>query len=191
METANADQYHPCPEGRSTDNLALTRGNDAVQAALFASISGLYITGEFSIDLMTLLSLNEALEHLNRPNLVNLATIEDNQPRVRCVTLFPCNGRFWVLTYQSRAKVRQLALNKNVEINFLFIKDKYQGQIRGRGFATEVKNLAIKKTIEEEVSWFKDYWSSAEDPDFCLYDISLKTLLVQYKGEFVTYVIED
>lgn len=139
-----------------------------------------------------MLSLEEVLEHLNnKSNLVNLATIEDNQPRVRCVTLIPYNSNFWVLTYHSRAKVRQLALNKNVEINFLFTKDKYQGQIRGRGFATEVKDLDIKKMFAEKVTWFKDYWTSAEDTDFCLYAISLKKLIVQYKGEFATYDIED
>jgi uncharacterized pyridoxamine 5'-phosphate oxidase family protein len=138
-----------------------------------------------------MLSLDEVLEHLSKPNLVNLATVENNQPRVRCVTLVPCNDSYWVLTYQSRAKVRQLTLNRNVEINLLFVKDKYQGQIRGRGFATEVKDMDIKKTIKEEVSWFKDYWSSAGDPDFCLYDISLEKLIVQYKGEFVTHEIGD
>jgi len=136
-----------------------------------------------------MLSLDEVMEKLDKSVLVNLATIEDNQPRVRCVTLVPYNDKLWLLTYHSRSKKSQLALNKNIEFNFLFAKDKYQGQIRGRGFATEVNDLNTKELLAAEITWFKDNWSSAGDPDFCLYSISLKEVIVQYKREFMTYEI--
>ena len=115
---------------------------------------------------------------------VFLATASGKKPRVRPVTLIYFNDRFWVTTGTNSAKIKQIKENQNIEFCMLFKEGEYNGYIRGRGLANIIEDSETKKMIAESTSFFKNYWKSADDPNYALLEIVVKEIEYLKPGEF-------
>jgi len=77
----------------------------------------------------------EVLNHFKDYQIVYLATAEENQPRVRPVTLLYLDKKFWITTGTDNAKVKQIRTNPQMEFCLLIDEQKKQGYIRDSGMA--------------------------------------------------------
>lgn len=115
---------------------------------------------------------------------VFLATASGKKPRVRPVTLIYSNDRFWVTTGTNSAKIKQIKENQNIEFCLLFKEGEYNGYIRGRGLANIIEDSETKKMIAESTPFFKNYWKSADDPNYAVLEIVIKEIEYLKPGEF-------
>ena len=111
-------------------------------------------------------SLPTAEQVLSGETRAFLATIEDNQPRLRPITVVNSQGNLYILT--GTRKVQQIRVNSNVELVSLVRHGDNAGYIRLTGSAIIVEDDAIRKRLAEEVSFFGTYWSESDDRDYTL-----------------------
>ena len=102
---------------------------------------------------------------------VSLATIEDDHPRVRPVTLIHLNKRFWVTTDTTSAKVKQIQKNPRMELSFIFKEKGRDCCIRVAGIAKIIKDKETKARIAKHCDFFSEHWKSVDDPDYTLLEI--------------------
>jgi len=126
----------------------------------------------------------EVWNHFKDTQNIFLGTCEGNKPRVRPVTLIHFNDKFWVMTGTSNAKVKQIKDNKNVEFCLIFKEGEYNGYIRGGGEANIVQDKKTKKLVADNVSFFKEYWKSVDDPNYTLLEIVMKEIEYLKPGVF-------
>lgn len=126
---------------------------------------------------------NEVWGHFQKMQPIFLATSEGHQPRVRPVTLVHFNDKFWVATSTSAAKIKQIKENKNIEFCLLLKKDEYSGYIRGAGEANIIQDKGTKRMLADNISFFKNYWKDADDPDYTLLNIVIKKIAYLKPGE--------
>ena len=133
--------------------------------------------------------LEEIYEFMRKNELMNFATIEDNQPRVRIMALISHNKEWFATTKTPRPKVSQIQKNENFEFSFLLKQDENLGSLRARGKALITEDLEIKKKLSEEITWFNHYWTSHEDPLFCLIQLNIEKIIAQspFDKKFYTY----
>lgn len=118
----------------------------------------------------------EALTHLKGFQHVFLATEEDDQPRVRPVTLVNFDKRFWVLTGTDNAKVKQIRKNSKIEFCLLFEEDENQGYIRAAGLASIIKDKETKAKVAKHCHFFSEHWKSPDDPKYTLIELKLNEI---------------
>jgi len=123
--------------------------------------------------------LEEIYEFMRKNELMNFATIEDNQPRVRIMALISHNKEWFATTKTPRPKVSQIQKNENFEFSFLLKQDENLGSLRARGKALITEDLEVKKKLSEEITWFSHYWTSYKDPLFCLIKLEIEKIIVQ------------
>ena len=102
-----------------------------------------------------------------------LATEENDQPRVRPVTLVNFNQRFWVLTGTSNAKVKQIRKNPKIEFCLLLEKGGHRGYLRAAGFAEIVKDRETRVKIAKQCDFFDEHWKSPDDQNYTLLELKL------------------
>jgi general stress protein 26 len=119
---------------------------------------------------------NEIWNHFKKMQNIFLATIDGKKPRVRPVTLIHFRKKLWVLTGTKNKKTKQLKKNKNIEFCLPLRKGKYIGYIRSSGYATIVRDKMTKKSIANNVSYFRHYWKDINDPGYTLLNIRVKTI---------------
>ena len=102
-----------------------------------------------------------------------LATQENDQPRIRPVTLVNFDQKFWVLTGTRSAKVRQIRENPKVEFCLLFNEGKHHGYIRAAGLAKIISDKEIKTKVAEHCDFFSNHWKSFDDPNYTLLELKL------------------
>ncbi len=107
---------------------------------------------------------------------VFFATCEGEKPRVRPVSMVHYNKKLWITTGTKDAKVKQIKKNNNIEFCYLFKGGKNYGYIRGSGKAKIVQSKRTKKLVADNVPFFKNYWKSADDPNFTLLNLRVKTM---------------
>ncbi len=110
-------------------------------------------------------------EALKGEGSVFLASAEDDQPRVRPVTLVENQGELFVLTGTNAAKIQQIQANEKVEIIKLVPYEKNTGYIRFSALAKIVTDKKIRERLANETSFFCSYWKSAKDPNYALVHI--------------------
>ncbi len=115
--------------------------------------------------------LGQILNHFKETQFVALATFDGVRPRVRPVTLIYLDRRFWMVTSTSSNKVTQIKQNPNVEFAYQFSENGEDCCIRILGKAEIVKDKNTKTSIAKRIRFFKDHWSSPEDPDYTLLEI--------------------
>lgn len=118
------------------------------------------------------------LSHIKDTNVVDLATCDGYQPRVRPMTLICYNERFFFATGATDEKCAQIASNPNVEFCLTLTEEKHTGYIRAAGFLEQVDELAMKKTIADFATYIYHFWSDPADAGYRLYE--MKVLQVQY-----------
>ena len=115
--------------------------------------------------------VGQILNQFKETQFVALATIDGIRPRVRPMTLIYLDRRFWLVTSTSSNKVVQIKQNANVEFTYQFNENSEDCCIRILGKAKIIKDKKTKTSIAKRISFFNNYWSSPEDPDYTLLEI--------------------
>jgi general stress protein 26 len=105
-----------------------------------------------------------------------LASQENNQPRVRPVTLVNFDERLWVLTGTCDAKVKQIRENPMIEFCLSFEEGEYHGYIRAAGFAKIISDREIKVKVAKHCDFFSEHWESFDDPNYTLLKLKLEEI---------------
>jgi len=102
---------------------------------------------------------------------VFLATMEDDQPRVRPVTLINFDGKFWVTTDTRSEKVKQIHKNPKVDFSFVFKRGDRDCCMRVTGLAKIIKDKLVKAKLARHCDFFSKHWESVDDPNYTLLEI--------------------
>lgn len=115
--------------------------------------------------------IKEAWSRFKNFQHVCLATIENDQPRVRPVTLIYLDKEFWVTTNTTSAKVKQIQSNPKVEFCVLFKEEDRDSCIRIVGVAKIIKDRKTKTKIARHFNSFDKHWQGVDDPNYTLLQI--------------------
>jgi general stress protein 26 len=102
-----------------------------------------------------------------------LATQENDQPRIRPVTLVNWEQKLWVLTGTRSAKVKQIRENPKMEFCLLFTEGEHNGYIRAAGFAKTIGDRETKANVAKSCDFFSEHWKSLDDPNYTLLELKL------------------
>ncbi|MCY3414695.1 MAG: hypothetical protein INQ03_23805 [Candidatus Heimdallarchaeota archaeon] len=129
------------------------------------------------------MDLPKVFSLLNQVDLISFATVDGDKPRVRLMALIPYKQDYYCVTIAGREKIRQLEQNNSFEFTTRVKLDEQRyGQIRARGVAFLQNSLMIKEEISSVISWFEQYWSSFDDPNFILFKLKLEKIITQEPG---------
>jgi general stress protein 26 len=115
----------------------------------------------------------EVWGHFKDYQHIFLATSEEDQPRVRPVTLVCLDEKFWVLTGTKNAKTKQIRKNPKIEFCLLFQKGEQRGYVRAAGLAKIIQDRKTKVKIAEHCDFFGEHWKGPNDPDYTLIELYL------------------
>ena len=107
---------------------------------------------------------------------VFLATEENDQPRVRPVTLVFSDQRFWVLTGTNNAKIQQIRKDPKMEFCLLLESGEKIGYIRAAGSAKIISDRETKAKVARNCDFFSEYWKSPDDPNYALLELKLNEI---------------
>jgi uncharacterized pyridoxamine 5'-phosphate oxidase family protein len=126
---------------------------------------------------------------MKKLEVVSLATLDKDQPRVRIMALISHDNKFWCCTITSRPKMKQFKKNSNFEFCSIIKKKGKFGSIRASGNAKIIEDLEIKKDVSKAISFFKGYWSDYADPQFSLIHLDISKIKVHspYDKQFYTF----
>jgi len=135
------------------------------------------------------MELDEALGLLRRMQLVNLATIDGDQPRVRAVTLIPHADLLWISSRDSAGKMEQIRRNDRVEFNLTVGEGDDLGTLRVTGRLEIIDDPEVKRELAEQMPFFDMIFESVDDPDYTLmrFDPSRIKVLFPYKEVMATF----
>ena len=118
----------------------------------------------------------EVWSHFKDMQVVFLATVEGDLPKVRPVTLLHLDRKMWVTTGSGDNKVRQIKANSNIEFCLLVKTDENSGYVRCVAEAEIVSDAATRTMIADNTPFFKEFWKTADDPGFTLLRIHPKEI---------------
>ncbi|MFX1518241.1 MAG: pyridoxamine 5'-phosphate oxidase family protein [Promethearchaeota archaeon] len=119
------------------------------------------------------MKFDEIWESLLNYSTVHLATVDNDQPRVRPMTLIIYEEQLWMVTHTEKNKVEELKKNTNIEFSFVFIKNKIVGCIRATGKGIIINDMSLKKELSENIAFFPNYWRTSDDPNYTLIQLKL------------------
>ncbi len=119
---------------------------------------------------------DEVWNYFKDSQSIFLATSEENQPRVRPVTLIYFDKKFWITTGTNDNKVVQIQKNPKVEFCLTVKKEDRQGYVRGAGLAKIVIDKEQKEKIAEHCDFFSDFWENPDDPEYTLIELSINEI---------------
>ncbi len=70
---------------------------------------------------------------LNKLETVSLATIDNDKPKLRIISIIPYNNKYWCCTKTSRPKFNQIKDNNNFEFCSFIKTENSFGSIRASG----------------------------------------------------------
>lgn len=123
------------------------------------------------------LQLEDIKPYLFKSPLVSVATIEDDQPRVRPMSLIAHEEQLWLTSRAYEEKMKQIQANNKIEFCFL-VRDEFNGLIRATGRAIIIEDLKTKEQASKSISFFKNYWESPNDPNFGLMRLEIDQLRI-------------
>lgn len=128
------------------------------------------------------------MAHFRRQNLIHMATVEGDQPRVRPVTLIHLDDELYVITGArggaETGKVRQIKENPKVEFYMAIQSEGNQGFIRGETVASIVEDPDLKERLYGEIDWASSYFEGPEDPSYVLLHMESKAFMYRKPGEY-------
>lgn len=131
--------------------------------------------------------LQEIESYFQRQNLISLATVERDQPRVRIVTLIHLDGGFYVITGArgggQTAKVRQIRNNPKIEFVMRVEKESNIGNIRAEATASIIDDPVLKDRLFREIEWVKNYFKSPDDPSYVVLQLDVKAYEYSIPGK--------
>ncbi len=119
-----------------------------------------------------------------RMQMVFLATCENDLPKVRPVMLIYYNERFWVATFSTSAKIRQIKNNQKVEFCMELDVSEKKGYVRGAGNAEIIEDEETRKLLASKIPFFKVHWKTADDENFTLLEIKVTDVEFMEPGKF-------
>jgi len=119
---------------------------------------------------------------LKKLQMVQLATISGNEPRIRPMTMIWWQDKYWFATSSGDPKVAQLDANPQAEWCLLLPQDGCTGYLKGRGSMLKVSDPALRKAVADFAGFIYDYWKDASDPDYTLYEMQLSSLRLMRPG---------
>jgi general stress protein 26 len=119
---------------------------------------------------LTLEEINAlALGVIQRARFPQLATVENDQPRVRPVSPVKVDGfTVYVANLRRYGKTAEIAANPKVELNYL---DDRHDQVRITGVAEVVTDPALLNSIWNSNPLLRKYLGSPDNPDLVIYKI--------------------
>ncbi len=128
---------------------------------------------------------------LQGESTVYLATSEAGFPRVRPVTVVKIEGSLFVLTGTNSRKVEHIRKDNRVELLRMVEHGSSRGYLRISGKAQIVEDIATKKKVAEATTYFQNYWSGADDPNYALVRIEPTRIAYMAPGEIAESVIDN
>ncbi len=120
----------------------------------------------------------------------HLATIDKDQPRVRPMGLITHNDSIWLSSPTDWSKVEQIRDNNKVEFTVAPKSETTTGSIRFTAIAEIVEDLKTKEDLAKVMTWFSDYWSGPDDPNFTLMKMKLSRVLYDNPFDGKKYTVE-
>jgi len=136
-------------------------------------------------------SRSELFSYISGSQDVYFATTHDKQPKIRPMVLFYNKGRFFMVTFSTDSKINQIKNNKLCEV-LLPIKDEYSnnGYIKMIGTAKITDDLDLREEASYFCYFFDEFYKGADDPDFCLIELTFDTFEILKPGENHTIVVK-
>ncbi|MCK4379701.1 MAG: pyridoxamine 5'-phosphate oxidase family protein [Candidatus Lokiarchaeota archaeon] len=137
------------------------------------------------------MKLEEVYEFMNNIEVVSMATVVGDQPRVRIMALISHNDNYWCCTIASRPKMEQFRANDKFEFCSIIKKNENLGSIRALGKAQIIQDFDVKKELSKAIPFFSGYWEDYTDPKFGLIRLDINKIEVQspYDKKFYTFDI--
>jgi uncharacterized pyridoxamine 5'-phosphate oxidase family protein len=128
------------------------------------------------------------LSKLTEQQVVYLATVDGDQPKVRPVTLIYKDNRFYVITGArggvNANKLAQIHENPKVEYYLTLKGEDGDGFIRGEASASIVDNQNTRTMIYNAIGWAKNFFPTVDHPDYVLLELRHHALSYRYPGEY-------
>ena len=121
-------------------------------------------------------SVEEIMSKIEKQAVVYLSTIDGNVPRVRPLTMVTSGSRYFILTGMNDAKIHQIKENNLVEACYTMKEEKGTGYIRMDGALNIVEDQQTRTRIADETDYFKEYWSTPEDPTYALLELDIRNI---------------
>ncbi|UCF70717.1 MAG: pyridoxamine 5'-phosphate oxidase family protein [candidate division WOR-3 bacterium] len=100
--------------------------------------------------------------------VIYLATVDGDVPRVRPVTLIHYDKKMWITTGSDNNKIKQIMANNKIEFCLLLKAEETSGYIRGTGTAEVITDVKTRTLIAENTPFFKEFWKDTNDPGYAL-----------------------
>ncbi len=136
------------------------------------------------------MKLEDVLDYLKLQPLMYLATVDENQPRVRPMALIYHNDTCWFVSIAGREKINEIKKNNKVEFTINPQDREDLSTIRGTGKVILITNFETKKGVIKAIPWFDGYWKSYDDPMFYLYRLDLEKISVQIPVKRDIYIFD-
>ncbi len=85
-------------------------------------------------------------------------------------------SRYFILTGMNDAKINQIRKNNLVEACYSIKEEKGIGYIRMDGNVDIVTDQQTKRQIADQTDYFKEYWSSPDDPSYALLEFNINNI---------------
>lgn len=125
----------------------------------------------------------EALSQLAGYIHVMFATVDEDGPHVRPVTMIEYDDGYWIETDTASAKVAHIRHNSKIELCLVFTEGEKSGYVRLAGRAEIVMDAATRERVSSHTEFFKDHWSGPEDPSFTLLRVNPSAVEYMRPGE--------
>ena len=117
---------------------------------------------------------------------IELATVENDQPKVRPVMLMHLDRRLYVATETGSNKVAQIRENPKMEFCLRLPEGENVGYVRAAGIAEIVEDMETKASVAQRCPFFKNFWETPEDPTYTLIQLHAKEIEYVKPGQMMS-----
>jgi general stress protein 26 len=135
------------------------------------------------------MAFSDVWKYFENQPLIHLATIENDQPRVRLMSITAHKGKLWSATKTHWDKVAQIEKNPKIEFTMTVRNERGWGCLRATGNASIVRDPETKAEISKAIPWFSSYWPSSTDPSFTLLQLNLDLIRFDNNDDGKKYTI--
>ncbi|MBN2335730.1 pyridoxamine 5'-phosphate oxidase family protein [Candidatus Bathyarchaeota archaeon] len=116
--------------------------------------------------------ITEIFSWYGEQQVVYLATVDGEQPRVRPMSLIKAGDGFYMITGArggvDARKLMQIRANPRVEYYMTLEGKEVNGFVRGMGVATIVGDKKTKKKVYDMIGWARSYFDTVDHTDYAL-----------------------
>lgn len=123
-----------------------------------------------------------ALDQMGKTTVVPLATMGEDGPRVRPVTVLMHEGTPYVLTGTRDAKMRALRSDPRFEFYVMVEEGEDAGYVRFFGRVMMVEDLDLRKEVGDASGYAWNYFSGPDDPNYALLEMNIRRAEIMRPG---------